>query len=77
LPRALTHSKIPTLSALTLAALFMTAVPAWMTGRLAAALGKVEQRSLLQAWHLQQLLPKTAPAPQVARIEKKTEAVAS
>jgi eukaryotic-like serine/threonine-protein kinase len=72
LPQALTHSQGPTLFALTMATLFMMAVPAVMVGRLASALGKVEERSLLQAWQLRQLLPKGAPAPRVAQIEKQT-----
>lgn len=62
LPRAVKHAEAPTLTALTLTALFMIVAPAWMMGRLQQALRDAEQRALLQAWQLRQLLPERRAA---------------
>jgi serine/threonine-protein kinase len=57
LPRFLTHSELPTMTALTITSLFLLVVPAWMMGRLQHALREAERRAFLQAWQLRQLLP--------------------
>ena len=66
LPQAVQHAEAPTLTALTLSALFMIVAPAWMMGRLQQALRDAEARAFLQAWQMRQLLPerarKAAPA---------------
>lgn len=63
LPRAVDHALLPTLTALTITALFMIAAPAWMMGRLQQALRGAEERALLQTWQLRQLLPERARPP--------------
>jgi len=62
LPRAVTHTPVPTMTALTLAGLFMILVPARLQGRLQGALRAAEQRAIWQAWQLKQMLPREARA---------------
>ena len=66
-PRAIDHAMVPTLTALTMTALFMIVGPAWMMGRLQQSLRDAEARALLQAWQLRQLLPERA-RPAVASL---------
>ncbi|MGK3986847.1 serine/threonine-protein kinase [Sorangium sp. So ce136] len=60
LPQAVEHSRIPTMTALTLTTLFMLVVPAFMMGQHQHALRDAERRACLQAWQLRQLLPERA-----------------
>ena len=60
LPRAVTLSASPTLTALAVGSVFMVVVPGVLMGRMQRALREAEQRSFLQAWHLRQLLPDEA-----------------
>ncbi|WP_437670842.1 serine/threonine-protein kinase [Sorangium sp. So ce131] len=66
LPQAVAHSKIPTMTALTLTTLFMLVVPAFMMGQHQQALRDAERRAFLQAWQLRQLLPERAQSGAVA-----------
>ncbi|AUX45541.1 protein kinase [Sorangium cellulosum] len=66
LPQAVEHSKIPTMTALTLTTLFMLVVPAFMMGQHQQALRDAERRAFLQAWQLRQLLPERAQSGAVA-----------
>ncbi|MGK4003147.1 serine/threonine-protein kinase [Sorangium sp. So ce1036] len=66
LPQAVEHSKVPTMTALTLATLFMLVVPAFMMGQHQHALRDAERRAFLQAWQLRQLLPERAQPGAVA-----------
>ena len=60
LPRAVTLPEVPTLTALFLAAIFMILVPGYLMTRIQRALREAELRSFLQAWQLEQLLPREA-----------------
>jgi eukaryotic-like serine/threonine-protein kinase len=55
------------LVALTAGSLFMVLAPGLMLGRLQRAIRDAELRSLLQAWHLRQLLPEEATREPVIR----------
>ncbi|WP_438014536.1 serine/threonine-protein kinase [Sorangium sp. So ce315] len=66
LPQAVEHSRIPTMTALTLTTLFMLVVPAFMMGQHQHALRDAERRAFLQAWQLRQLLPERAQSGAVA-----------
>ena len=61
LPRGLTHARTPTLVGLTVFSLFMVFMPMRLSGRLLRKVREAEQRALVNAWQLGQLLPKTAP----------------
>lgn len=78
LPRAVTHGELSTMTALTLAALFMLVVPALMMGQQQQAVREVERRAFLQAWQLRQLLPERALGKSMAgpglRVEQDGEA---
>src|SRR5262249_30981126 len=63
LPHAVNLSEVPTLCALTIANLFIIAGPARMVGALQRERRDADQRSILQSWHLRQLLPDEASAP--------------
>lgn len=60
LPRGINHSRTPTLVALTVFSLFMLLVPVRLAGRLQRMLRDAEQRSMVNAWQLGQLLPNRA-----------------
>ncbi|MEZ4299058.1 MAG: hypothetical protein R3B70_29180 [Polyangiaceae bacterium] len=60
LPRGITHAQTPTLVALTVFSLFMIAVPMRLSNRLQEMLRAAEQRSMVNAWQLGQLLPNRA-----------------
>jgi serine/threonine-protein kinase len=62
LPRAVTFPQVPTLTALIVGCVFMMLVPGLLMGRIQSALRDAEQRSFLQAWQLEQLLPDEARA---------------
>ncbi|MGK3991926.1 serine/threonine protein kinase [Sorangium sp. So ce1024] len=66
LPQVVEHSRIPTMTALTLTTLFMLVVPAFMMGQHQHALRDAERRAFLQAWQLRQLLPERAQSDAVA-----------
>ncbi len=59
----LTHSQTPTLVGLTAFSLFMIVMPMRLSGRLQGVLREAEQRALVNAWQLGQLLPNRAPTP--------------
>jgi serine/threonine-protein kinase len=66
LPRGVAHSEAPTLVGLTVFSLFMIFMPMRMSGRLQAVLREAEQRAMVNAWQLGQLLPnkaRTTPPP--------------
>jgi eukaryotic-like serine/threonine-protein kinase len=60
LPQAVSLPEGPTLFALTVANLFMIVGPGLIMGKLQSSIRKAEKRSILQAWHLQQLIPDEA-----------------
>lgn len=57
LPNAVMLPKVATLAGLLVAGLFFAIVPAVIIGRLQDALRAAEKRSLVNLWHLRQLLP--------------------
>jgi serine/threonine-protein kinase len=63
LPRGVTLPEVPTLVALIVGSTFMVLTPGLLMGRIQRALREAEQRSVLQAWHLRNLLPESAQAP--------------
>lgn len=63
LPNAVSLPELPTLFALTIANLLMIMFPALMMGKLQRSIREANERSILQAWHLQQLLPDEARGP--------------
>ncbi len=60
LPRGLDHTEVPSLVGLTLFSLFMIFMPMRLSGRLLRLVHEAEQRALVNAWQLGQLLPKSA-----------------
>jgi serine/threonine-protein kinase len=58
-----THSQIPTLVGLTVFSLFTIFMPMRLSGRLQGVLREAEQRALVNAWQLGQLLPNRARTP--------------
>lgn len=62
LPHAVSLVEVPTMVSLTLVNLLLAIAPALLVGRLHRALRASERRSMLQAWHLRQLLPDEARA---------------
>jgi eukaryotic-like serine/threonine-protein kinase len=62
LPHAVKLLEVPTIVSLTLVNLLFAIAPALLVGRLHWAQRASEQRSMLQAWHLRQLLPDEARA---------------
>ncbi len=66
LPRGVTHAEIPTFIGLTVYALFMLVVPMRLSFRLQRLLREAEQRALVNAWQLEQLVPRRARASEAA-----------
>jgi eukaryotic-like serine/threonine-protein kinase len=63
LPQAVSLPEGPTLFALTVANLFMILAPGLLMSKLQRTIREAEKQSILQAWHLRQLVPDEARAP--------------
>jgi hypothetical protein len=60
--------KVPTITALVVASLFLAVAPGVIMGRLQDSLKEAEKRSAMHVWHLKQLLPdQTKPAASTRR----------
>jgi serine/threonine-protein kinase len=68
LPNAVMLPKVPTITALVVASLFLAVAPGVIMGRLQDSLKEAEKRSAMHVWHLKQLLPdQTKPAASTRR----------